>query len=82
MRTSGFLAVFVLALAVVWFSGCGACVDSVRDPGPLPDLPTEIDKTSDAFRERLQRSRLWRHPFTRPKHRMAGVATNLVYAVR
>ena len=35
----------------------------------------------DAFRNKLNKSRWGRHPFWRPAHREAGIATNLVYAV-
>ena len=37
--------------------------------------------SEDQFRRRLKRSRRWRGSLARPKHREAGVATNLVYAV-
>jgi predicted nucleotide-binding protein (sugar kinase/HSP70/actin superfamily) len=36
----------------------------------------------EAFRARVKRSYRFRGPFVRPVHRTAGVATNLVYAVR
>ncbi len=35
----------------------------------------------DAFRNKLNKSRWGRHPFWRPAHREAGIATDLVYAV-
>jgi len=34
-----------------------------------------------AFRERVRRSRRGRSAFWRPKHRYAGISTNLVYAL-
>ena len=33
------------------------------------------------FKQRVQGSRRWRNAFLRPKHKVAGVAANLVYAV-
>lgn len=38
--------------------------------------------TEDSFRARLARSRRFRNPFLRPRHRTASVVTNLVYALR
>jgi predicted nucleotide-binding protein (sugar kinase/HSP70/actin superfamily) len=35
----------------------------------------------ETFRTRVQKSRRWSSPFWRPPHKMAGVATNLAYAV-
>lgn len=43
---------------------------------------SETGLTEESFRERLARSRFGRHTFWRPKHKRAGVATNLVYALR
>ncbi len=40
---------------------------------------TGMDETT--FRQRVQGSWRWRHPFLRPPHKKAGIATNLVYAV-
>lgn len=37
--------------------------------------------TEDEFKARVQQSWRWRRNFFRPRHREAGVATNLVYAV-
>ena len=34
------------------------------------------------FKVRLKGSRRWRGPFQRPPHKVAGVAANLVYALR
>jgi predicted nucleotide-binding protein (sugar kinase/HSP70/actin superfamily) len=49
---------------------------------------TEFDRALDdrgldvtEFKRRVEGSWFWRHPFSRPRHRAAGVATNLVYAV-
>ena len=36
----------------------------------------------EEFKRRVKKSFRFRNPFMRPKHRVAGVATNLVYAVR
>ena len=33
------------------------------------------------FKQRIKRSLRFRNPFWRPKHRVAGTASNLVYAV-
>jgi len=33
------------------------------------------------FKQRLQSKKRWLNPFKRPKHRRAGIATNLVYAL-
>ena len=41
----------------------------------------ETGMSEETFRRRVNRSVRWRNPFVRPKHREAGVATNLVYAV-
>ena len=43
---------------------------------------SETGQTEDSFRKRIARSWWWRNPFTRPRHRAAGVATNLVYATK
>ncbi|MEZ4315852.1 MAG: 2-hydroxyglutaryl-CoA dehydratase [Myxococcota bacterium] len=42
----------------------------------------ETGLSVDEFKRRVKRSRRWRSPFLRPKHRTASVVTNLVYAVR
>lgn len=34
------------------------------------------------YRDRLRGSRRWSHPFWRPRHKVAGIAANLAYAVR
>ena len=41
----------------------------------------ETGLTEEEFRRRVHESRRWRKNLTRPKHRMAGIATNLVYTV-
>ena len=40
---------------------------------------TGLDKIT--FQKRVNSSRRWRHPFSRPAGHFAGIATNLVYAV-
>ncbi len=42
---------------------------------------SETGQTREEFARRVRKSRWWRHPFTRPKHRTASVVTNLVYEV-
>ncbi|MBX2800819.1 MAG: 2-hydroxyglutaryl-CoA dehydratase [Myxococcales bacterium] len=37
--------------------------------------------SEEEFRRKVNRSLRWRNPFLRPKHRVAGTAANLVYAV-
>ncbi len=41
----------------------------------------EAGLTEDEVKQRVEGSRRWRSPFWRPAHKMASVATNLVYAV-
>jgi predicted nucleotide-binding protein (sugar kinase/HSP70/actin superfamily) len=41
----------------------------------------ETGMTVDEFKARVKKSRWWSAPFTRPKHKVASVVTNLVYAV-
>ncbi|MFT4978931.1 MAG: putative nucleotide-binding protein (sugar kinase/HSP70/actin superfamily), partial [Myxococcota bacterium] len=41
----------------------------------------ETGLDEETFRKRVTGSRRWRSAFVRPKHRYAGIATNLVYAV-
>jgi len=41
----------------------------------------ETGLTEEEFRRRVHESRRWRKNLTRPKHRMAGIVTNLVYTV-
>jgi predicted nucleotide-binding protein (sugar kinase/HSP70/actin superfamily) len=41
----------------------------------------ETGMTEDEFRQRAGRSRWFRSPFRRPRHRTASVVTNLVYAL-
>lgn len=42
---------------------------------------SETGLDEETFRKRIQSNRRWRHPFSRPTHHFAGIATNLVYAV-
>ena len=42
----------------------------------------ETGLDEETYRRRVLGSRRWRSPFIQPPHRAAGVATNLVYAVR
>jgi len=42
----------------------------------------ETGLDEETYRRRVQGSRRWRSAFMRPPHKKAGVATNLVYAVR
>ena len=41
----------------------------------------ESGMDEDTFKQRLGKSKWNRHPFWRPEHKEAGIATNLVYAV-
>ena len=48
------------------------------------ELKEALDKAGldeETFKTRVSKSRRWSNPFLRPKHVMAGVATNLAYAV-
>ena len=47
----------------------------------FPEMLDYINMTEDEFSRRVNKSRWWRNPFTRPKHKTASVVTNLVYAV-
>jgi len=42
---------------------------------------SETGLSQEEFSRRVKKSRWWRHPFTRPKHKTASVVTNLVYQV-
>jgi predicted nucleotide-binding protein (sugar kinase/HSP70/actin superfamily) len=45
------------------------------------DALTKTGLTEDDFKARLAKSRFGKYAFWRPKHRRAGVVTNLVYAL-
>jgi predicted nucleotide-binding protein (sugar kinase/HSP70/actin superfamily) len=45
------------------------------------DALAKTGLTEDAFKAKLAKSRFGKHAFWRPKHRRAGVVTNLVYAL-
>ena len=49
--------------------------------GDLERALSDSGMTEDQFRHKLSKSKWGRHPFWRPSHREAGIATNLVYAV-
>lgn len=42
---------------------------------------SETDLDEKTFYDGIQSSRRWWHPFSRPAHHSAGIATNLVYTV-
>jgi predicted nucleotide-binding protein (sugar kinase/HSP70/actin superfamily) len=45
------------------------------------DALSETGLSAEEFKRRVEKSRWWRRPFSRPRHKTASVVTNLVYAV-